>query len=178
MKKILYVFMLAAVVAGCKSEKKKLAEQIEANEKIMLNDTTKMMNEKIAREEVDLYKQYAEKFPDDTVSARYLFRAADVAHGLRSNREALDLYAAFMVKYPNHPKAAAALFLIAFMYDNDMHQPEVAKAKYRQFLEKYPQHNLSPSAKAALDQLESGLTDEELVKMFEARNDSADKKAN
>mgnify|MGYP003337768173 CR=1 FL=1 len=178
MKRILYVFALAVLIAGCKSEKQKLTEQIDANTKILFNDTIKMMNEQTARAQVDLYKQYAEKFPDDTISPRYLFKAADVAHGLRSNSEALELYRGFISKYPNHPKAGAGLFLIAFIYDNDMHQADSAKMKYREFLEKYPQHQLAPSAKAALDQLEMGLSDEDLVKMFEARQDSVNKKPN
>jgi TolA-binding protein len=178
MKQIIYSLIILAIIAGCKSEKKKLTEQIDKNEKTMYTDTTKMLNHNLALSEIDLYKEYAEKYPEDTMSATYLFRAADLAHGMRKNREAMDLYSLFISKYPSHQKAAASLFLIAFVYDNDMNMKDSAKVKYHQFLEKYPQHSLAPSAKAALDQIEMGLSDEELVKMFEARQDSLKKLSN
>jgi TolA-binding protein len=177
MKPVFYSLIILSVAAGCKSEKQKLSDQIQKNEKTLYTDTTKILNHNLALSEIDLYKEYAQKFPDDTISATYLFRAADLAHGLRKDREAMDLYSEFINKYPSHQKAAASLFLIAFIYDNDMNMKDSAKVKYREFLEKYPQHNLAPSAKAALDQIEMGLSDEELVKMFEAKQDSL-KKAN
>jgi outer membrane protein assembly factor BamD (BamD/ComL family) len=172
-----YIFYLSLVVfiAGCKSEKKKQAERIQENEKILFNDTSKTLNQKVALSQVTLYKEYADKYPEDTLAAQYLYKAADLAHGLRKNREALSMYKEFVAKYPSHQKAAASHFLIAFVYDNDFHYADSAKMKYREFLEKYPQHQLAPSARAALDQLEMGLSDEELIKMFEARQDSLKK---
>src|SRR2546423_1872108 len=178
MKHIIYLFIIAAIVAGCKSEKQKMSELIQKNEKILFTDSTKMLNPRLALSEIELYKDFAEKFPDDTLSPAYLFRAADMAHGMRKNKDAMDLYHEFISKYPSHPKAAASLFLIAFVYDNDLHQADSAKIKYKEFLQKYPQHQLAPSAQAALDQLEMGLTDEQLVKMFEAKQDSLQKKPN
>jgi TolA-binding protein len=178
MKPIFYSLVFLSVMAACKSEKQKKNEMIQANEKTLFNDTTKMLNHNLALSQVDLYKEYAEKYPEDTLAPVYLFRAADLAHGMRRNKEAMDMYRDFLVRYPNHPKAAASLFLIAFVYDNDFHQTDSAKIKYREFLQKHPEHNLAPSAKAALDQLEMGLTDEQLIKMFEARQDSLKKTGN
>jgi TolA-binding protein len=178
MKHIIYSFIILAVVAGCKSEKKKLSEQVQANEKTLYTDSTKMLNHNLALSEIDLYKEYAEKYPDDTMSASYLFRAADLAHGMRKNREAMDLYNKFISKYPSHQKAAASLFLIAFIYDNDMNMKDSAKVKYKEFLKKYPQHNLAPSAMSSIQQIELGLSDEEMVKRWEAKQDSLKKLSN
>jgi outer membrane protein assembly factor BamD (BamD/ComL family) len=178
MKHILILFLAASLIAGCKSEKRKQAELIQGNEKILFNDSSKMLNKQLALSQVTLYKEFAEKYPEDSLAPLYLFRAADLAHGMRQDREAMDLYRQFLAKYPSHQKAAASLFLVAFVYDNDFHQTDSAKIKYREFLQKYPEHSLAPSAKAALDQLEMGLTDEQLIKMFEARQDSLQKTSN
>jgi TolA-binding protein len=175
MKQIFYTLIILSVIAACKSEKQKKNELIQVNEKTLFNDRSKMLNHNLALSQVDLYKEYAEKYPDDTLAPVYLFRAADLAHGMRKNKEAMDMYKDFISRYPDHPKAAASLFLVAFVYDNDFQQKDSAKIKYREFLEKYPEHNLAPSAKAALDQIEMGLTDEQLIKMFEARQDSLKK---
>ena len=171
-------FLIAGLlmVVACKSEKQKLAEQIRLNEQKLYNDTTKMMNPAIAEEELTAYTKYAASYPEDTASPAYLFKAADLAHALRKSREAIRLYREFMNQYPQHPKAASSLFLQAFVYDAEIQQKDSAKILYREFLQKYPTHQLAPSAKASLDQIEMGLSDEELIRMFEARLDSAQKK--
>ena len=134
-----------------------------------------MLDPSIANQTLSDYEKYASTFPDDTASAGYLFKAADLAHGMKKSQDAVRLYKNFISRYPNHTKAAASYFLMAFVYDNDMHNKDTAKIYYKEFLEKFPNHQLAPSAKASLDQIEMGLTDEELVRMFEARLDSANK---
>ncbi len=157
---------------SCKSGKEKLQETISVNEQKLFSDSTKMLDQKIGEDVLKSYKEYAEKYPDDTISPSYLFKAADLANGMKKYREAVDLYGGFREKYPTHRKAAAALFLLAFSYDNNLQDKEKAKLLYAEFLQKYPDHQMVPSAKASLDQLNMGLTDEELVKMFEAKQDS------
>lgn len=166
------VIALSTMMFSCKSEKEKLTEQIRSNEEKLFNDSTKMLDPRVATAELNAYEKYVSEFPEDTASSGYLFKAADLAHGMRKSHDAVRLYKDFIARYPNHPKAAASHFLLAFVYDNDMHQKDSAKIFYREFLEKYPTHQLAPSAKASLDQIEMGLSDEELVKMFESRLDS------
>ena len=157
---------------ACKSEKQKLTEVIQANEHKLFNDSTKMLNPGVSDEQLTAYKEFANAFPDDSISPAYLFKAADLAHGMKKNREAIEIYKTFISKYPDHPKTAPSLFLEAFIYDSELKQKDTAKIIYKQFLEKYPSHPLASSAKASLAQIEMGLTDEQLVKMFEARMDS------
>ncbi len=175
-KSSLIVIMLSSVFCitlySCKSGKEKLQENIATNEQKLFSDSVKMIDPKIAEEVLKSYKEYAEKYSDDTISPAYLFKAADLANGLKKYREAVDLYKQFREKYPTNRKAAAALFLQAFSYDNNLHDKEKAKLLYSEFLEKYPDNQLMPSAKTSLEQLNMGLTDEELVKMFEAKQDS------
>jgi len=157
---------------SCKSGKQKLQESISTNEQKLFSDSTKMLDATVAEETLKSYKEYAEKYPDDTASATYLFKSADLANGMRKYKEAIDLYGRFGEKYPTHRKAAASLFLQAFIYDNNLRDKEKAKQLYSEFLQKYPDHQLAASAKVSLEQLNMGLTDEELVKMFEAKQDS------
>ena len=172
----LAVFFLTAALFSCKSEKEKLAMKISNNEAKLFNDSTKMLDPKVAYETLADYQQYVKAFPEDSAAPQYLFKAADLAQGMRKSRDAAVLYKEFIAKYPQHPKYAASHFLMAFVYDNDLHQKDSARIFYTQFLEKFPDHQLAPSAKASLDQINLGLTDEELVKMFEARLDSAQAK--
>jgi outer membrane assembly lipoprotein YfiO len=174
--KILITVILISFLFSCKSEKEKLVDKIKKSESQLFNDSTKMLDPQIAGEALQGYERFAGAYPEDTAAAGYLFKAADLAHGMKKSSEAVRLYKDFIVKYPQHPKVAASYFLMAFVYDNDMHNKDSAKIFYKEFLEKFPNHQLAPSAKASLDQIEMGLTDEELVRMFEARLDSANKK--
>ena len=176
MKKIVALLALIIVFASCKSGKEKLAENISAGEQKLFTDSTRMLDASVAANVMNLYKEYIEKYPEDTLTASYLFKSADLANGLRRYKDAIELYSQFREKYPDNRKAPAALFLQAFINDNNIHDKEKAKQLYGEFLQKYPSHELARSAHASLDQINSGLTDEQLIKMFEARNDSLAKK--
>jgi hypothetical protein len=63
----------------------------------------------------------------------------------------------------------------AFLYETVLNDKEKAKAKYEEFIKSYPQHPLVSSAKASFDQINSGMSDEQLIKMFEQKQDSAKK---
>jgi outer membrane assembly lipoprotein YfiO len=162
------VFLLVA----CKSRKEKLSDDIGTNEQKLFSDSTHALNNQAAEDLLKMYGEYSEKYPQDSLASAYLFKAADLSNGLRKYNEAIQLYSQFREKYPNDKKAAACLFLQAFIYDNNMKETEKAKKLYAEFLKKYPSHELAPSAKASLDQLNSGLSNEDLIKMFEARQDS------
>jgi TolA-binding protein len=159
-------------ICSCKPGKEKLVESISANEQKLFNDSTKMLNDSTATEVLKEYKEFAEKYPDDTLAPAYLFKAGDLSNGMRRYKEAIDLFAQFLKKYPDHRKASVSLFMQAFIYDNNLRDVEKAKMLYSEFLQKHPDHPLAASAKASLQQLNMGLTDEQLIKLFEAKQDS------
>jgi TolA-binding protein len=165
---ILFSFFLHA----CKPGKEKLNETISAAELKLFNDSTKMLNDTVAANVLKWYKEFAEKYPDDTLAPMYLFKAGDLSNGMRKYKDAIALFDQLMKKYPEHRKAPVSLFLQAFIYDNNLRDVEKAKMVYSEFLQKYPNHQLAPSAKASLEQLNMGLTNEQLIKMFEAKHDS------
>jgi TolA-binding protein len=173
-KKILTAVMilLSFWICSCKPGKEKLRKNISSNEEKLFNDSTKMLNDSTAAEVLKEYKEFAEKYPDDTMAPVYLFKSGDLSNGMRRYKEAIDLFTQFLKKYPDHRKAPVSLFMQAFITDNNLRDVEKAKMLYSEFLQKYPNHPLTPSAKASLDQLNMGLTDEQLIKMFEARQDS------
>jgi TolA-binding protein len=169
---IVLLIALSAFVYSCKSGKEKLAESITSQEQKLFNDSSKMLNAAAATEMLKSYKEFAEKYPDDTLAANYLFKAGDLASGMKHYKEAIDLFTEFLKKYPDHRKAPVSLFMLAFINDNNLRDVEKAKMLYSEFLQKYPTNQLASSAKASLDQLNMGLTDEQLIKMFEAKQDS------
>jgi hypothetical protein len=53
------------------------------------------------------------------------------------------------------------MFLIGYLYNNELHHLDSAAAAYRRFLEKYPNHEMALSAQFELDNL--GKSPEELL---------------
>ena len=59
------------------------------------------------------------------------------------------------------------MFLVAFIYDTYLKQLDQAKTAYEKVIEKYPNHHLTRDAKLSIEHL--GMSDEELIKMFEEK---------
>ena len=113
MKKIVLVFILLFSLASCKSSKEKLIEDISLNEQKLVSDTTRLLNSSVAEGVLKSYTEFVESYPEDSLSSSYLFKAADLANGMRNFKKAIDLYMLFIEKFPTHQKAPSALFLQA-----------------------------------------------------------------
>ena len=74
-----------------------------------------------------------------------------------------------MTSFPEFRKSPTALFMQAFIYETTIQDKEKAKEKYSAFIQKYPDHSLTTSAKASLDQLNANISDEELIRSFEEK---------
>jgi tetratricopeptide (TPR) repeat protein len=172
----LLILITVALLASCQSKQEKLREEIRAGESKLFNDTVKMLNAVAANETYNKYILYADTYKDDS-AANYLFRAADLTNGLRRPKESITIYERIRKDYPNFNKAAACLFMEGFLYETALNDKENAKIMYKQFIDMYPKHQLTPSAQASLDQLNSNMTDEELIRKFEAmQGDSGGRK--
>lgn len=117
---------------------------------------------------VDACEAYALANPTSNKSPELLFDAAEMAKLLRTNNKALGLYDWMIQKYPDYSKTPTALFIKAFMLENELNNLELAKAAYEEFLEKYPDNDFADDARFSLENL--GRSPEEVLKMIEQQN--------
>lgn len=115
---------------------------------------------------INLYKEYAEKYKEDTISSEYIFKAADILNGIGEYREAIVLYKLVAGK-PDFRKNAVALFLQGFIYENALKDYFQARTVYEEFLKKYPDHPLSDDVNYSIQNL--GKSPEELIRAFEEK---------
>jgi len=130
----------------------------------LMNDSTNRIDYRVANDFIGLCEINALMLPKESNSPDYLHKAGETARSLRSFPKALEIYDWITNKYPNHPKAAQALFLKAFTYDNDLKKPEEARALYTEFLQKYPNDDFADDTKFLLENL--GKNDEEIINSF------------
>ncbi len=103
---------------------------------------------------------------DPDKQAGLLMRAAGLAKTIGDPNKALRLYYNVAEKMPNHPKAPTALFMMAFIYENDLKDLDKAKSTYEDFLKKYPNDpDYTDDVQSALKFL--GMPPEEIIRQFE-----------
>lgn len=118
------------------------------------------VNRNVAHQYVDMCEAYGLSNPSSDNAVEYLFKGAEMARSLKSYNKSISLFDMVMTKYPETKKAASALFVKAFMMENDFKRIEEAKELYVQFLEQYPEDELADDVEVLLNNL--GKTDEEL----------------
>jgi TolA-binding protein len=170
-KKIVVLVLSATLIAGCgvNSEKKKAIEKITASEaKIFGDSTATIPDQKTGMEMIQAYVDYANAWPKDTISAEFLFKGAEIAMNLNQSGLAIEYYNRILLNYPEFKKRPYCVFLQAFILENQMNQYEQAKARYQEFIDKYPDHVLVKDAQASIENM--GKPIEELIKQWDEKN--------
>ncbi|MEM1219855.1 MAG: tetratricopeptide repeat protein [Bacteroidota bacterium] len=119
-----------------------------------------------ARTLVRLSKDFVSTYPDDENAASILFRAADVARGLREYGQAIELWGKVWRSYSGYDRAPDALFLQGFTFDADLRDAANAQKYYQLFLQKFPEHPLAAQAEQLLQVVSE--QPEELIKKFQS----------
>ncbi len=114
------------------------------------------------------YDMYATENPDDENAAEYLFKAGEMSASLNKGKEAVAFFDRVCNDYPDYERAAYALFMKGFTLENYVGDMGAAKTVYEDFIDKYPDHPMSESAKFSIQNL--GKSPEDLIKEFEAKN--------
>lgn len=101
-----------------------------------------------------------DKNPDKSIDL--LLKAAGLAKTIEQPERALELYQEVVKNGNKHAKTPTALFMMAFVYENDLNNLSKAKSLYEQFLRDYPNDpDFADDAKMALKML--GKSPEEII---------------
>ena len=177
------LFFLAAILIftacnGQQAEEAKIegrdmmASQVRALEAELLNKINEpVFDTATATTFLNRSREFASKFPKDTLSPEFLFKAADVARGLGEYHLAIKMWNEVETQYEGYRKAPEALFLQGFTYDNDLEKMDEAAKHYEAFLEKYPKHPIANDVKLLLEVAKSGKSADELIDEFESQQE-------
>ena len=122
----------------------------------------------VARQELTrAYAEFANACHEDSLTAEFLFRRADLLRSAGKFAEAVAQLRDVHDHFPNYPNRARCAFLVAFINEVELMDRELAKAGYEQVLLLYPGTEEAAMAEQILSAW--GMSDEELVRTF--RND-------
>ncbi|MCK5079517.1 MAG: tetratricopeptide repeat protein [Bacteroidales bacterium] len=161
----LLILALVAALASCGSSNEKDAAEIQTAEDTLFSTSEGFIDKAKALELVDLYVDYANSYPDDSLAVEYLFKGAEFCLNLGEGQRAITLYDRVIQEYPDFRKVPECLFLKGYVYENYLGDLDNAKAIYLEFIEKYPDNEFADDAEISIQNL--GKSPEELIKQFE-----------
>lgn len=141
-----------------------IAEDITALGGNMYDETTHKVDFQAANDYIRICELFSLLKPQDGLSPDYLHKAGETARAIRAFPKAVAIYDRIYANYPTYEKAAQALFLKAFTYDNDLGDKATAKVLYEEFLQKFPNDDFADDTQFLLANL--GKNDEEIIKGF------------
>jgi len=182
MKKILFAgFSLVFLLVSCESPEEKAAEKakqdslavvqqylkykmaVDSAEKVMSADKT--YNMKNAMGTLKAYNDFVQKYPNDTLTAEYLFRAADLAQGAKQYTQAVNYLETIIENHKDYPKSDVACFMAAYTYDTYLedvnHGGDRAKQLYQFVIDNYPNSTWAEQAKVLITYV--GVSDEVMI---------------
>jgi tetratricopeptide (TPR) repeat protein len=167
-KNIFAVLLISVSLISCGDSRKDYLTKIETLEKELSNDSIKAANVNKVYNLHIAYNGFADKFPNDSLAPVFLFRGGDMCIGLKWKKQAIEFFERVRNEYPDYKRTPDALFLEAFVYEDQVKDLAKAGELYRLFIEKYPQHPYAKDAAALLENL--GKSPEDLIREFEAKS--------
>jgi tetratricopeptide (TPR) repeat protein len=147
-----------------KLEKEKILVLIQETEKIIYSDSITDINPSVANNAIMLYSKYANAFDDDTLSADYLFKAAELCKALNKSQLSLNYYEKVEQNYPSFRNMDLVIFMQGFVNEVQLKNYEKARFHYERYIAKYPKSPLCKDLRTMIENL--GKSDEDLIKEF------------
>lgn len=146
-------------------KRRRLLVSIDSLEQIVFADTTLNPSKETVRYLRARYDEFSRRFPGDAEkSGEYLYKSAAVSRGLGHPMQAIKTYEHILRKYKGFVRAPEVAFLIAFTYDEDLNEKELAKKAYETVMEKYPGDHWALEAERRLETID--MDDEELLEFL------------
>jgi len=172
MRKIIGILFICVFVLSCTQsvdDKQKQLQIIQKMEDTI--DSIKNIRIVIPDETFPLttaYWRYYETFPTDTLSAIFLYRAAEASRYIQQGHKAITFLKRIENDFPDYSNYGYVLFLIGYIYEDELKEFESARSYYELFIEKYPEHPLANDTKILIQRL--GIPLEEIIKGFDTKN--------
>jgi outer membrane protein assembly factor BamD (BamD/ComL family) len=166
-KPLVILPLMILALASCQPSREKQEKKITAMENRLFAPTSTGFEKASADSLMTLYATFIEKFPKDSLTPKYLFKAAGIAMNTGDGALAIKYFDKLYAEFPGDPKAPFCLFFKGYVQENVLHDYALARASYEMFLKKYPTNEFADDAQAAIENL--GKSPDQMVKEFEAK---------
>lgn len=173
MKYFATLALSVVLLASCSANREDSLSKIKtAEDNLYANEGAFMFNDSLATITLDAYLDFANDFPKDSLSAEYLFKAADLYRAKHEFEKAISTFDRVGKDYPEYAKVPQTIFLQGFIYENDVKDLPKAKERYEYFIQQYPNHALARDVQFSLNNL--GKSPEQIIKEFQQMQEAQD----
>ena len=129
---------------------------------------TTMHTPKLDREDIylirELYQEFIEKYPEDTLSAKYAFSLAQNYVQSKKYNLAIEQLDFIINKHSTAESRGKAMFYKGFLYWENLKNPEKAKVFFKDFIDQYPDHPLKNDALSSIKIIENNWGLDDIIK--------------
>jgi len=173
MKRIqISILVLTLIIFSCNTDSSSINTKVVTEENIQTIIEDLKIGNGIDKTKVSELIQsidaFAKENADNKNTPKYLELKAKYLGALGKNTEALEVYNIIYSKYKDYENSSDALFMMAFLYENNMNDKEKAKAFYQKYLDEFPTKVFAKDAKFSLENIDK--TPEELMEMLKSNN--------
>ena len=151
MKNTSYIFLLLCFLSSC--DLFKTADEYYVEAETLRNDGS-------PKEAIKLLKKITVKFTDDakTPDAQYLI-AEIYYRDLQDFSKSISEYRKFSATFPRNNKVPFSVFMQGYIHANELMNHDSASVIYKNFIDKYPNHEMVESVKFELKYLGLGINE-------------------
>lgn len=154
--------------ANMKQQKTLGDRALEAKTALYADTTQIRIDARKAKKLIDIYGLYTSVLPDADNTPQYLYETYDIANSVRMYKDAALASEKLYTNYPDFEKAPTAMFLTAFIYENNLNDLEKAEIIYKKFIAQYPKDEFANDAQVALENL--GTPADQMLKNIQEKN--------
>ncbi|HPS64860.1 MAG TPA: tetratricopeptide repeat protein [Ignavibacteria bacterium] len=174
------VLIVSAVLFSCGKNGSAGSEDELLNRAKQLSDSSNAVNSKEVRmQAIKLYEDFVAKFPKSDKLPEVYSKIAELYFGVDDYQKTISTYNTVFEKYPDTKYGRQALFMSAFIYDNQLNDKPKALETYKKYVEKYPKdaegENFTESAKGMIDIIENNKNIEDIIKNNDSKKDEQKK---
>ena len=176
---IVPIVVILCVITACNNQGNTGSENevsaLDSLEALVFATQEAKTDSKTAMNLVREYAKYYKAHQPDSLAIDRLFKAGEISMGIGQGNLAVKYFRTISDDHSEFYKVAEARFLLGFCSENLVNDTAQARFFYNKFIEAHPEHHLAKDAEYSIQNL--GLSDEDLIKMFEEKlaNQEADK---
>lgn|SRR5574344_568810 len=176
MKRLILSFcaLCAILVVGCGPNRTKEVQKISQCEDSLMNNASMVVIDTAKGSRIiNLYLQFADDFPTDTLSPSYIYKAGDIAYNICKYDVALQCFKRIIDSYPKYSELGTCYFMMGEAY-NASKQYDKAREAYQTFVNKFPDHPLAKDTRYQLENHLIGLSPEEMLNYILKNNEAVE----
>ena len=184
MKKVIYLIATLLIMVSCGTEEVKpdgkteelvilsVDDQFEAlvelDRNLLKSDLS--IDPKVSKQLYEAANKFSNENPAHEKAADALELAAKGAEGIGKYNDAINILHKIITAYPESEKTPMFMYRKAIILEENLGKPDNAKAAYQALIERFPDDLLSISAQEYLNMDYLNMSDAELIKFLESKN--------